>query len=376
MDLSLRIILISAALVLAAIGIALLASMALKKRAVRRYDLSRSHRNPIVSPEAARDWESEGTFNPGAVLDDDGTVHIFYRALGRDGLSRIGHAASKDGHHFYDRSPYPVYVPQSGEGMPDERDVPGPHRYDLSAHASGGGWGGAEDPRVVKLDGRIYMTYTAFESWDNMRIGLTSIGERDMKHRRWSWRRPIIISPRKMRAKNWVLFPEKIKGRYAILHGIAPSIKIAYVDSPEMVPSIASLNDHGGGGYEVPSRKGYWDHAVRGAGAPPLKTDLGWLLIYHALDKRDPKRIVGYKVGVMILDRDDPTRVLYRSPEPILSPDAHYENDGKPGVVYASGAVIKDGRLLIYYGGGDRHTCVAETPLRDLLNWLQAYGRV
>ncbi len=220
------------------------------------------------------------------------------------------------------------------------------------------------------------MTYTAFESWANMRIGLTSISEKDLRAGRWNWRRPVIISPPGARAKNWVLFPEKIRGKYAILHGIAPKIKIAYVDSPEMIPSIESLNDHGGGGYTVPSRKGYWDHTVRGAGAPPLKTPLGWLLVYHAFDKRDPKNIVGYKVGAMILDKNDPTKVLYRSPEPVLSPDFHYENDGKPGVVYASGAVIKDDKLLVYYGGGDKHTCVAETPLHPLLSWLETYGRV
>ena len=77
----------------------------------------------------------------------------------------------------------------------------------------------------------------------------------------------------------------------------------------------------------------------------------------------------------MILDLNDPTKILYRSPQPILSPDAHYENDGKPGVVYATGAVIIGENLMVYYGGGDKHVCIAQTPLRQLLDWLVAYGK-
>jgi predicted GH43/DUF377 family glycosyl hydrolase len=78
----------------------------------------------------------------------------------------------------------------------------------------------------------------------------------------------------------------------------------------------------------------------------------------------------------MLLDLKDPTKVLYRAPAPILSPDMPYENDGKPGIVYASGSIIKDGKLIVYYGGGDKHVCAAETPLDPLLDWLVKYGKV
>lgn len=342
----------------------------------RRFDLIRHGDNPILSPQAHRDWEAEGSFNPGAVMDDEGKVHLFYRAIGRDGLSRIGHALAPDGKNIVGRSPYPVYEPQQGSGMPEKHEVAGPHHFDRSAHVSGGGWGGSEDPRVVRIGNRVYMTYTAFEGWSNMRIALTSISVDDLNHKRWSWKRPVLLSPKNSRAKNWVLFPEKIGGKFAILHAISPRIQIAYVDSPEMAPKVKSIGDHGGWGYSDKSREKFWDSSVRGAGAPPMKTDLGWLLLYHAIDKRNPHHVVGYKVGAMILDRDDPTRILYRSPEPILSPDMPYENDGKPGVVYASGAVIKDGKLFVYYGGGDKHTCVAETQLNPLLSWLTTYGKV
>lgn len=336
----------------------------------RSYSLTRHADNPLISPSSQREWESQGTFNPGAVEDDEGHVHLFYRAIGRDGISRFGHAASRSGRKFDDRSPFPVYEPLPGFGMPGASAANLPHHYDIEVHPSGGGWGGGEDPRTVRIGDRVYMTYTAFEGWDNMRIAVTSIAVEDMKKGRWKWKRPVIISPPKPRAKNWVFFPEKIHGKYALLHSIAPKVLIAYVDNPEIVPVIKSSADHYGYGIREPSRKGYWDEVMKGTGTPPLRTDKGWLVLYHAI--QDNK----YKVGAMLLDLNDPTKVIYRSPQPILSPNMSYENDGKPGVVYATGAVVKDGKLLVYYGGGDKHTCVAETPLRSLLDWLVKYGKI
>ena len=116
-----------------------------------------------------------------------------------------------------------------------------------------------------------------------------------------------------------------------------------------------------------PGRIGFWDSLLRGAGPPPVKTNLGWLLLYHALDKKDAGR---YKLGAMILNKDNPEEVLYRSHHPILSPDMHYENNGKPGVVYVSGATVRGDDLYIYYGGGDRVVCVATTPMQKFLDYL------
>lgn len=341
-----------------------------KQKHTKRHDLVRHESNPILSPQSHREWELEGTFNPGAVKDDEGRVHLFYRAVGADGISRIGYANSHDGFSISERSPYPVYEPKQGFGMPDPKVTPGPHKYDPLVYTSGGGWGGAEDPRVVAIEDRIYMTYTAFEGWSNMRIGLTSISKNDLKKKIWRWRRPILISPPRSRAKNWVFFPEKIGSKYAILHGIVPKIMIAYVDSPEMVPTINSSRDHGGYGIQDKSREKFWDKTMKGAGTPPIKTSLGWLVLYHAVGENK------YMVGAMILDLKDPTKVLYRSPHAILNPDMPYENHSKPGIVYATGAVVKDDKLIVYYGGGDRHTCIAETPLDPLLTWLKTYGKV
>jgi predicted GH43/DUF377 family glycosyl hydrolase len=334
------------------------------------YKLDRHESNPVLSPQQIREWEHGGTFNPAAIMDDTGTVHLLYRAVGADGISRVGHASSPDGRNFDERSPYPVFEPYVGYGMPNPDKVTGPKRYCPEFYTSGGGWGGSEDPRAVVIDGRVYMTYVAFEGWNSVRIGLTSILLNDLKQKKWNWRRPVLISNPKEVNKNWLIFPEKINGRFAIIHSIVPQVLIEYVDSLDGITKpISSPRPQG----VQPGRKNFWDNRVRGSGPPPIKTDIGWLLLYHAQDMREPNK---YKLGAMILDLNDPTKVLYRSPQPILEPDAYYENDGKPGVVYASGAVIIGDDLMVYYGGGDKHVCIAQTPMKSLLEWLVTYGNI
>ncbi|OHA16798.1 MAG: hypothetical protein A3C79_00510 [Candidatus Taylorbacteria bacterium RIFCSPHIGHO2_02_FULL_45_28] len=333
------------------------------------HKIKRHHANPIMSPRPHQEWETNGTFNPTAIEDDEGRVHLLYRAIGNNGLSNIGHASSIDGMNFDRRSPFPVYQPHVEEKNPSEKKSSGPAQYNPAIYTSGGGWGGHEDPRAVKIGSRVYMTYTAFQGWGSVRIGLTSIAVKDLKKERWNWKKPRLISPPDEVHKNWVLFPEKVNGKYAILHGIVPKIMIEYVDDlDETFPHIKSSRPQG----PQPGREGFWDNILRGAGPPPIKTNRGWLLLYHAVDRKEFHK---YKLGAMILDANDPTRILYRAPEPILTPDMCYENDGKPGIVYASGAIVRDGQLLVYYGGGDRHVCIAQTPLDVLLDWLVTYGK-
>jgi predicted GH43/DUF377 family glycosyl hydrolase len=274
---------------------------------------------------------------------------------------------SKDGINFDDRAQYPVFEPGPENGIPDKDKMTGPREFNPSYYTSGGGWGGCEDPRAVKIDGRVYMMYVAFEGWESVRIALTSICEQDLKKRRWNWRRPAFMSSPTEVNKNWVMFPEKINGKYAIIHSISPEILIEYVDSLDQFYAkkyIKSRPPKGG-------RKEYWDNWVRGAGPPPIRTSRGWLLLYHAMDRNDPNK---YKLGAMLLDLNNPKKILYRSPTPILSPERHYENDWKPGVVYASGAVTIGKNLMVYYGGGDKHVCIAETPLEGLVDWLIEHG--
>ncbi len=332
-----------------------------KKRNVpKKVSLVRYENNPIIKPKAYSGWETVSTFNPAAIKDDEGFVHLLYRAIGDDGVSRIGHAKSKDGLNFTDKSLYPIFALRPSSISPKY--------YDSDLYTSGGSWGGCEDPRTVIIGDRVYMTYTAFQGWESVRIALTSISLDDFKKGRWNWRKPKFISAPNTVNKNWVLFPEKINGMFAIIHSISPEIKISYIDDSMYVKEDYIKSSAPSGG-----REGNWDNWVRGAGTPPIRTKIGWLLLYHAMDKNDPNK---YKLGCMILDLKDPTHVLYRSSEPILEPNAIYENDGKPGVVYASGALIMGDDLFVYYGGGDKNVCVAKTPLKPLLAWLKKYGKV
>lgn len=329
--------------------------------------LQRSEQNPIISPRPENDWEAWQTFNPGAVLLD-GSIHILYRALGQDGVSRLGYAVSRDGLTIDERLPYPVYEHEIPEASQSDCMIPAQERRRTTAwSSSGGGFYGAEDPRLVCVGDRdtLFMTYTAFG--DGMRVAMTSISVPDFLSCVWNWDPPVYLSPCGAAHKNWVIFPEKIHGRYAILHSIKPTVKIAYADrlDEDAFRNIESL-------YIGTRRKRGWDKWLRGAGPPPLKTDEGWLLLYHAMDDDWSK----YKIGAMILDLSDPTVILRRAKDPVLEPEAPYEENGyKPGVVYASGAVIKDGTLFVYYGGADSAVCVAFAPIAEFLAALKEEKR-
>ncbi len=326
--------------------------------------LRRATENPVLEPIETHWWESQAVFNPAAYLSHDGRVHLLYRALGNDGISRFGYASSRDGVHFDERLSYPIYTPTRGFGKVNYNQRYAPCSYDTVSNASGGGWGGSEDPRLVEIDDRIYMTFTAFDGWGNIRMGLSSITSEDFKKKYWAWTQLQFLSPPGEVQKNWLLFPEKINGQFAIVHSISPNVKIEYVDSLEEFDGNKFIR----GSTRSGGRAHYWDKVVRGAGAPPLKTKYGWLLLYHAFDPAHAD--IGYKVGAMLLDLKDPTVVLYRSSNPILESKEWYENDWKAGVTYASGAVIRDDQLLVYYGGGDKHIALARLDLDEFLKKL------
>lgn len=313
--------------------------------------LAKHEENPIISSKPENGWETWQTFNPGVILLN-GKVHFLYRAIGEDGISRLGYAVSSDGFTIDERLPYPAYEHQTKK-----------RTFNIYSYLSGGSWGGAEDPRLVRVNEEdvLYMTYTACDN--GLRVGLTSIKVDDFLNKKWKWRPPTLISPPGETHKNWLIFPEKINGKYAILHGIKPNIQIEYVDSLEFNDNDYINSSHGGG-----PRKNCWDKWVRGAGAPPIKTKDGWLLFYHAMDNDWSK----YKVGAMLLDLKNPTKILARAKEPVLAPKESYENNGcKPGIVYVSGAVVKDGTLLVYYGCSDSYIGVAYTNLDEFLEALK-----
>ena len=350
---------------LAAVALACLALLFFWLAAIRRLGkppkLSRLPHNPVLRPIPEHWWESEAVFNPAAIYHD-GRVHLFYRALGKDGVSRVGYASSQDGIHFDERLSYPIFDRGAGFSPVKAKLSYETLTYNQDLYASGGGWGGVEDPRAVKIDDRIYMTFEIFEHWQSLRLAITSLSHIDLDSRKFNWTPHITMSPKGQANKNWVLFPEKINDKFAILHALTPRIMIEYVDSLEDLRDnpIQSNNRRSG-------RPGKWDAFIRGAGAPPIKTGYGWLLLYHGMN---PERGAGYNVGAMLLDLHDPTKILYQSEEPILKPEEWYENEWKAGVVYASGAVVVGPDLFIYYGGGDKYVAAAKMNLRDFLRKL------
>jgi predicted GH43/DUF377 family glycosyl hydrolase len=328
--------------------------------AIPAFTVERSSENPIIQPRPEHHWECCATFNAAAIYLDK-KIHFIYRAIGNAGMSVLGYASSQDGIHINERLKKPAYLPKEPFEFRREQN-----RMILFSYCSGGGWGGCEDPRLTKIDDTIYMTYTAFNGAEPPGVALTSINVQDFINKKWQWKKSVLLSPRGEIHKNWVIFPEKIAGKYAILHSISPNISIEYFNSLDFHHNVDIKSYHGHS-----LRNGCWDSNVRGVGPTPIKTDAGWLILYHAMDKRDPNR---YKLGAMVLDHDDPTNVLYRALNPILEPDLHYENCGyKKGVIYSCGAVVIGDQLFIYYGGADTVSCAATASLTGLMNYLKKY---
>ncbi|HVT63107.1 MAG TPA: hypothetical protein VHD33_06455 [Legionellaceae bacterium] len=323
---------------------------ALKKTRV----LSKVRENPILTPKRHSTWESHSVFNPGVLLLDD-QVHFIYRAIGDQGQSVFGYAKSEDGVHIAQRFKQAVYPIQPQYYPKTKKRI---------QYGSGGSCYGTEDPRLVNINNVIYMTYTAFDGCHAPGIHLTSISVQNFLQQNWQWSSPIRLSPVDEIHKNWVIFPELIQNQYAILHSISPEIRIDYFPSLafKRAPNIKSH-------YTPSARAMHWDSWIRGVGPIPLSIEEGWLILYHAMDHRDPGR---YKLGAMILAKHDPTQILFRSHVPLLEPDHSYENEGhKSGVIYCCGAVIKDERLLVYYGGADKVICLAHAPVKDVVELIK-----
>jgi predicted GH43/DUF377 family glycosyl hydrolase len=271
-------------------------------------------------------------FNAAAFAADN-RVHILYRAIGADNISRIGLAASNDGYHIDERLPFPVFSPLSE----CEKE-------------------GCEDPRLTLLDGSLIMAYTAFGMHLKHRvfqIGLTSINLTDFLARRWQWSENHLAFPG-IHNKDAVIFPQKVKGEYVMLHRMDPDICIARSDDLQQWHSLK---------FVLGPSSNNWDAWKVGAAGPPILINEGWLFIYHGVSAEKV-----YSLGVALLDKNNPEQVLYRSEEPILTPTEDYERYGQvPNVVFSCGQVILDNQLLLYYGGADSVVCVASYELSELL---------
>jgi predicted GH43/DUF377 family glycosyl hydrolase len=283
--------------------------------------------NPILEPLKCHSWESRYVFNP-AVIQLGGRIHIFYRAIGEDMVSRLGYASSKDGYNIEERLPRPVFEPATS----------------YEKH-------GCEDPRLTLLDGECFMTYTAYG--DIYQIGITNISRENIIGKRWEWGERYYPFPN-MKNKNAVIFPRKINDRYVMFHRLDPDIFIAYSHDLRNWENTKLV---------MRPREGLWDCMKIGAAGPPIEIDEGWLLVYHGVDFERT-----YRLGVAILDKEMPERVIYRSKEPILEPNEDYERFGLvPNVVFSCGSVRRKHELLIYYGCADSVIGVATYSLNEII---------
>ena len=286
--------------------------------------------NPILKPIPKHSWESRMIFNAASLYVDD-RVHILYRAMGDDNVSRLGYASSSDGYHIDERLPSPVFEPKACE-----------EKY------------GCEDPRITLLEGRYYMCYTAYGSrvLGTHQVSMTSIASEDFIKKSWNWGErwlPFFG----VRNKDAALFPRKINGKYVLLHRINPDICVAYSEDLYQWCNIRTI---------VRPRYKKWDSCKVGIAGPPIEIDEGWLLIYHGVNFEKV-----YSLGVLILNKKNPEQVIYRSQRPILQPVKDYELFGTvPNVVFSCGNILMDDQLLIYYGGADSVLCVATFDLGEL----------
>jgi predicted GH43/DUF377 family glycosyl hydrolase len=289
--------------------------------------MARYEGNPILKPIKEHEWESRYVFNT-AVIHIGGRYHFFYRAMGEDMVSRLGYASSKDCYHIDERLPYPVFEPISEE-----------EKF------------GCEDPRLTLFGDRCIMTYTAYG--DIFQIGLTSIKTDKILNKEWDWGERFFPFPN-LKNKNAAIFPKKIGDKYAMLHRLEPSIHISY---------SKDLREWSKAKLVMSPRNDSWDKVKIGAAGPPMEIDGGWLLVYHGVDEERK-----YRLGVSILDKENPEKVVYRSKEPILEPVEDYECQGYvPNVVFSCGSILNNGKLLIPYGCADNVIGVATFELEDIL---------
>lgn len=307
--------------------------------------LKRFEGNPIIAPVAEHAWESQCTFNPAAIYEK-GRVHILYRAMSADNTSTIGYASSTDGLHITERLNEPIYVPCAAF---EKKNIPN-------------GNSGCEDPRVTKIGDTIYMCYTAFDGVDSPRVAFTSIDVKDFLAHKWKWTAPILISPPGVDDKDAAIFPKLIGGKYMFLHRLGSEIWIDSVDDLKFKNGKFLR-----GSILMHPRDTAWDSKRIGISAPPIETKYGWLLLYHGISKRTNH----YNVRAALLDKKDPTKILYRTHDPLFEPKMSYEREGVVNnVVFPCGAVVIKEQLFVYYGGADKVVGVASIDLDFLIEGL------
>ncbi|MXO06668.1 pesticidal protein Cry7Aa [Flavobacterium sp. HBTb2-11-1] len=343
--------------------------------------MEEARKHGVILEKTDRTFEELGVLNP-AIYQDGNTVHMFYRAAKKGNFSTIGYCRFEGPTTLVERSTQPVFVPD----------------YIYEIH-------GVEDPRITKIDDRFYMTYVTYD-------GINACGALAVSKDLKIFKKKGIITPKfilneftnlirkhlqnpsiaKILAfnternypltetikenlfvwdKNVVLFPKKFNGKFVALHRLFPSIQIfSFEKKSELTEDfwknyLKNLPDH-----IIMEPKYDYETSHIGPGAPPIETADGWLLIYHAAERRE-KGLV-YHAAAVLLDLEDPSKVIARLPKPIITPSEYYERHGYVNyVVFPTGTAIFDDQLYIYYGAADDKIAVASLNLNELLTELK-----
>ena len=298
--------------------------------------------NPILT-SADLPYTANTVFNSAAVQLQNETLMLL-RVEDRRGFSHLTVARSADGVGAWKIDTQPTMMPSPVE-HPEEQ------------------WG-IEDPRIVELsgEGRYAVTYTGYSpAGPLVSLALTDDFERFE-------RVGAVLPPDN---KDAALFPVRIDGRYAMLHrpmsGMCNGgdIWIAYS------PDLRHWGDHK---VLLQARSGpWWDAGKIGLSPPPVRTDKGWLMMYHGVRNTCAGSL--YRLGLALLDLDDPCRVIRRSNEWIFGPSRSYELHGDVGyVTFPCGLLLVNGELRMYYGAADTSMALATAPLAEVLQWLDDHS--
>lgn len=296
--------------------------------------VTRYKKNPILTKNDVP-YTVATVHNAGVVKYNDKYIMLFRSHL-HNGRSIIGIAESKDGYNFKVAAE-PFLTPSSDSAFGEYEEY------------------GVEDVRISQIDDEFFLTYSAY-SRHGVRIGLAKT--RDFV----TVERISLITQSDLR--NVVIFPEKINGKYVRLdrpHSEISKWSIWISYSPDLV--------HWGDSKLIIKPETYhWDEMKIGPGATPIKTDKGWLNIYHGVF--ETMSGVVYRLGVALHDLEDPSKIIGVSDQWILQPEDPWEITGYvPNVVFTCGAVPEqDGSVKIYWGGADSVMCVGSANINELVN--------
>jgi len=348
----------------------------------------------LMEPDRSDPKEVEGVLNPAAARGPDGQLYLFPRLVGSGNYSRIGVARV-----LFDRRGDPCGVERLGVALEPEED------FEKNPETGGG----CEDPRVTYVEplGAYLMTYTAFGP-QGPRIALAV--SRDLM--RWERLGPVRfgetapVNFNNISNKDAVLFPTLIPDpdgvpSLGLIHrplfpGSQPheliadlerkrqanqtdetpstrsprlhheSLWISYCQRPTTPEDLCDLHAH----HRLMSPRASWERIKVGAGAPPLMTRHGWLVIYHGVSGQldDSRRRLRYSAGALVLDRRHPDEIAYRSRRPTLSPDKNEREGVVPNVVFPTGIdqrtdIGRPDRVDVYYGMADDRIGVASLTI-------------